>query len=92
MRAYDLLTVNMNDRVVKERQNNLLAAVQNCYFYFLQYTVQYVRPYFALISYVVCTYRIKYKYFDKIQTLKKTICSKKPTNKKSSKKQIAISM
>ena len=85
--------VNMNDRVVKERQNNLLADVQIVIFIFLPYTVQYVRPYFALISYVVCTYRIKYKYFDKIQTLKKkTICSKKPTNKKSSKKQIAISM
>ena len=42
MRAYDLLMVNMNDRAVKERQNNLLAAVQNCYFYFLPYTVQYV--------------------------------------------------
>ena len=86
--------VDMNDRVVKEPQNNLLAAVQNCNFLFftIYSTVQYVRPYFALISYVVCTYRIKYKYFDKIQTLKKTICSKKPTNKKSSKKQIAISM
>ena len=63
--------VNMNDRVVKERQNNLLADVQIVIFIFLPYTVQYVRPYFALISYVVCTYRIKYKYFDKIQTLKK---------------------
>ena len=63
--------VNMNDRVVKERQNNLLADVQIVIFIFLPYTVQYVRPYFALISYVVCTYRIKYKYFDVIQTLKK---------------------
>ena len=58
--------VNMNDRVVKERQNNLLADVQIVIFIFLPYTVQYVRPYFALISYVVCTSRIKYKYFDKI--------------------------